>query len=328
MKALDRLLWFLLSLIAIAYVLVAVYASTGRYFFPKLPEYQDDIVAYLERKTGFDWEIEGLEGSWQKFDPIIRGKKIRIVDKDQDSVFYLTDFMLRLDALASLRYREPRITDFKAGEIQLLLEHTAEGQWIIKNVPTRHSDQQISLEDFVSHFRAIGLEDVDIRVLYRGEVVDMPSVKLAFQRFGDHRRVHFEQSSEQAGDLHLIVESEHSFWDHQGALSIYAKARDLSVNQWLAVFTDDWRLNQVTGEWWIRREPEQSRWSGTALIDDSTLGKGDSDEWLLKNGSVQLAAEQSYDGDLRLWWHELAGVWREQALDMPEGYIDTRVEQG
>ena len=153
-RFIDRFLWSLLIFIAGVYILLAVCMSLGRFYMPQLEKLSPQLVAYLEDRTGLDWQLEGLSGEWEKFRPVFRvnsfvatlprsSDSISFNDADIDNeqavnseaapqtVFSLVNGELRLDLIASVIDLGLRITHIRAEQLFVSLDKTSTNQWTL-----------------------------------------------------------------------------------------------------------------------------------------------------------------------------------------------------
>lgn len=129
----HSIIWLVLPIV----VVLALYVSVGRYFFPLLENYRDDIVMWTNERLAINLEIDQLDGQWNDFDPFISFDKIAIYAPDVDSrglikpAITVDRFSLELDSLNSFRYQYPMIRQASIEGVTLRLKQGGDESWLL-----------------------------------------------------------------------------------------------------------------------------------------------------------------------------------------------------
>ena len=185
-RFIDRFLWSLLMLIASVYIILAVCMSLGRFYMPQLEKLSPQLIAYLENRTGLEWQLEGLSGEWEKFRPVFRvnalvaslplsidstvteeslddiGNKEKNPEEKTKTVFSLVDGELRLDLIASVIDLGVRITHVSAKQLSLSLDKTPTNQWTLLGLDLSGERRALSIESFVRRLKSIDAQAINI----------------------------------------------------------------------------------------------------------------------------------------------------------------------
>ena len=130
----HSIIWLVLPVV----VILALYVSIGRYFFPLLENYRDDLVSFANRELAINLQIEQLAGQWNDFDPYIQLDAIQVYAPQVTSVaqgilpaIEVEHFSLELDSLSSFRYRFPVIRQASIEGVTLRLKQGDDNRWLL-----------------------------------------------------------------------------------------------------------------------------------------------------------------------------------------------------
>ena len=260
----HTLIWLIVPLV----VLLAIYISVGRYFFPLLENYRDDVVLWVNDRLPVVVQLEQLSGDWNRFDPFIQLENIALfsryqpIDNQENSqpAIQVERFSLELDSLSSLRYQQPVIRQASIQGVTLRLQQKEDTSWILKgwegfqpesvdgiasaNQQVKKDVSEIShLLSFLMHQQHLKMEYVWLELLdrygrqYRAfskriEAVDLGDGK---KRLQGNLQLNAE-SSEQAG--FILEVSGDPFNPPTLALDLYLQADSQSLTSWIEKFSD------------------------------------------------------------------------------------------
>ena len=267
-RFIDRFLWSLLMLIASVYIILAVCMSLGRFYMPQLEKLSPQLIAYLENRTGLEWQLEGLSGEWEKFRPVFRvnalvaslppsidstvteeslddiDNKEKNPEEKTKTVFSLVDGELRLDLIASVIDLGVRITHVSAKQLSLSLNKTPTNQWTLLGLDLSGERRALSIESFVRRLKSIDAQAINIDLpndqwvtgsRWIDERIQMPIMQMHFQQFEQTRQFTFTQQSEVEGDgsLTIYASAIGDPFSADAKVDVYAVADQLSLTPWL-----------------------------------------------------------------------------------------------
>ncbi|WP_148863435.1 YhdP family protein [Marinobacter fonticola] len=173
-----NLIW---GLVLALLIVVALYVVIGRQLVSAVGDYRQELEAELSQRLGQPVHIDGLEGRWRGFDPVIliAGIEVEEVAPSNEPAARIDSIRIRLDALTSLLRQRLVFSDFIASGLDLTLEQTPSGAMAIQGVPLAHSSV---LSDETSAEKTAGGPRAWIDKL--GGILSDPSVQLNQLRLG------------------------------------------------------------------------------------------------------------------------------------------------
>lgn len=124
--------WLVLPVV----VVLAIYVSIGRYFFPLLENYREDLVVRVNEHLPVAVQVGQLNGQWNQFDPFIQLADISIFSHyqslDAQAAIDVEHFSLELDSLSTFRYQQPVIRQASIQGVTLRLQQQEDLSWILK----------------------------------------------------------------------------------------------------------------------------------------------------------------------------------------------------
>ncbi|MDA8962969.1 DUF3971 domain-containing protein [Pseudomonadales bacterium] len=314
-RFIDRFLWSLLILIASVYIVLAVCMSLGRFYMPQLEKLSPQLIAYLENRTGLEWQLEGLSGEWEKFRPVFRVNALvaslppsidsTVTEESLDdtdnkeknpkektkTVFSLVDGELRLDLIASVIDLGVRITHVSAKQLSLSLDKTSTNQWTLLGLDLSGERRALSIEGFVRRLKSIDAQEINIDLpndqwvtgsRWIDERIQMPIMQMHFQQFEQTRQFTFTQQAEAEGDgsLTIYASAIGDPFSADAKIDVYAVADQLSLTPWLV----SGRPDTASGGISATKATNKDQW----LVDDWS-----GQFWAVKhpNGNWQASVE-------------------------------------
>ncbi|MDG1292520.1 MAG: hypothetical protein P8O99_00250, partial [Pseudomonadales bacterium] len=354
-RFIDRFLWSLLIFIAGVYILLAVCMSLGRFYMPQLEKLSPQLVAYLEDRTGLDWQLEGLSGEWEKFRPVFRvdsfvatlprsSDSISFNDADIDNeqavnseaapqtVFSLVNGELRLDLIASVIDLGLRITHIRAEQLFVSLDKTSTNQWTLLGLDLTGERRSLSLDRFIRRLQTIDAQEINIDLpdnqwiagnQWINSRIAMPVMQMHFQQFEQTRQFIFTQQGGDDGNLTIYANAIGDPFSVDAQVNIYAVADQLSLSPWFVSSAnthsnnnDKWLVDDWSGQFWAVKKPHEN-WQASVEINNGTLQRNDNPDWRLSDITLRLGAEINDQQGIDLWWQQLAASWRDEPLNMP-----------
>lgn len=129
----HSIIWLVLPVV----VVLALYVSVGRYFFPLLENYRDDLMLWANEQLAINLQIDQLDGQWNDFDPYIRLDQVEVYapqvapDDDVKPAIEVRNFSLELDSFSSFRYQFPVIRQASIQGVTLRLTQDADSSWYL-----------------------------------------------------------------------------------------------------------------------------------------------------------------------------------------------------
>ncbi|MCG8314133.1 MAG: hypothetical protein MI976_13055 [Pseudomonadales bacterium] len=122
-----------IGLIAII-VLMAVMVGLGRQAMTHIDEFQPKIEAYLEERSGLEFSIDNLQGSWEKLSPRFIVQQLAVKSPQAENAFFsLNTLSIEINIGESFFHLRPVIELWVDGVAAELLYR--EGKFTLKNAP-------------------------------------------------------------------------------------------------------------------------------------------------------------------------------------------------
>ena len=209
----------LLTASLVLLLILAVYVSLGRQLLPYVGNYHADIEAQLSERLGQTLRFASIEGSWQRFNPILTLHQVEIANTQSSGVERLLQvdtLTLELNAWKSLVRRQLLLASVDIDKPEFTLQETEDGRWQLFGF---ESDPAVALD-----------ADQALDLVSRVSELTLSNLQLTVRRANGHSR-NFERSRLQIQNrneqhyLHLDV------WqsDVIGPLSIAAELRGTRV---------------------------------------------------------------------------------------------------
>ncbi len=260
----HTLIWLVLPLV----VVLAIYVSVGRYFFPLLESYRDDVVLWVNDRLPVVVQLEQLSGDWNRFDPFIQLDNISLfsryqqVGKHENSqpAIQVEHFSLELDSLSSFRYQQPVIRQAAIEGVTLRLQQQDDMSWILKGwedfqsedgdgiaTASQQAKEDVSqlsrLLSFLMHQQHLKMEYVWLELFDRyGRQYRAFSKRIEAHDLGDGRKRlqgSLQLNAESAEQAGFILEVSGDPFDQSTlALDLYLQADPQSLTSWIEKFAD------------------------------------------------------------------------------------------
>ncbi|WP_417598302.1 YhdP family protein [Oceanospirillum sp.] len=129
----HSIIWLVLPVV----VVLALYVSIGRYFFPLLENYRDDLTSWANAQLAINLRIDQLHGQWNDFDPYIHLDQVEVYAPQvhaKDGIkpaLEVRSFSLELDSFRSFRYQFPVIRQASIQGVTLRLKQEEDARWLL-----------------------------------------------------------------------------------------------------------------------------------------------------------------------------------------------------
>ncbi len=126
-------------------LLLAIYVVLGRQAMLLLPDYKEELEAWLSDKAGVPISVESVEGKWHVYRPAVMLRGVRVNANHTDShVFPRLDYArVQLNLLASLAMQSPRLGDFEMSGFKVTVKRQKGGAIEVVGLPTMEKLAQL-----------------------------------------------------------------------------------------------------------------------------------------------------------------------------------------
>ncbi|MDZ7686845.1 MAG: hypothetical protein U5O39_19310 [Gammaproteobacteria bacterium] len=142
----------------------AVFVSVGRILVANIDAFETSIERRLSSALNVRVSFDGIEGSWEYFDPTVRFDGLIIGDGERPAIS-MGSVSARVNSLASLLERDLVVSELIVDRIGFDLVQTAEGSWHVVGMPGMGQSIDVSpLLASIEHLERVDIRGVDIRV--------------------------------------------------------------------------------------------------------------------------------------------------------------------
>ncbi|WP_019529735.1 YhdP family protein [Dasania marina] len=319
-----------------ALLLVASYASLGRYYIDYVEKYQRVLVGYFVEYTGLPVEVGSISGSWSKLSFILSFNDIVLHGANQQALLKIPQANFKVNPLQSLWHRRFLIDSVSLDGLTTRLEEKSPGKWSLAGFDYALADNNSALdvdqlldailaidrlEFFNSHIELQYYSDKQTK-LYTGELI--------LRHHQGFRRIHLQANLQDAQHydesdvvedepITLLVETLGDPRDDDFTAQGYLKfaAVDL-VEQLPVLHSFGLKPKQLTVDStiWLDWQPDRV----IALqgnISTPLFDIGSINEQLipiLKDFSLDFRAEKNLQDEWQLWLPSIAGEWQGQSI--------------
>lgn len=288
LKLLDYLSSFVLISFMVLVLLGAIVSSLFRYYLPQLENYQEEVLALINERSG-DVQIsaEKMTSAWHAFRPEFNLYGVQVKKAGWDDAIRLEKLSLDLDILKSIYHRALYFDYIEVASLDLLLMQDENRHWSLAGVASQKR-QPLDVDKLLRRIWAV--DELSIQRLhvqlqpYQGERVALPFLQVNANTLQGEKHVvaHLIDGNQETSKL--ILQADGEPWQADFSLRAYWQIKDFAMFDVLAMTGIDANLHSANwnSELWFSWQQQK----------------------LAVNAQLQLA-------DVNLRWHE-------QALSVPQ----------
>lgn len=316
MRRLYRWCWRL----AIALlVLLALYASLGRYYVQYLPDYSGRLTTYVRDNTGVDMQMTALESGWSGLSPVIAMEALEL-SHDNQLAARLTGVRGKLGVVSGLIIRRSvDILELRARRLELHLRQSDGGEWQFAGSSLAgNQEDSFDLAALLLGIREADLRELSLTLHYsNGEEARLWGQKLRLSGDSHFRRLKASLGIDDSSPTRLIAELSGDPRSDDFQLNTYVRLEDSSFTSVAPLFGAYETLAGVdgSGELWLSVDGRRgARWRGRIEIPELAVGSlWDSEQQITEANLVFGGAFA--DNEARSWFGELDFYWQNQYID-------------
>ena len=169
-KFFKRLIKFLAYTAAGAVILLAVAVGLFRLFLPKLPEYQEELKAWVSETVGVEVEFSGMDARWGLRGPELNFYDAELIRGDSNTrLLAAEEVSIGVAALRLLRDRTVVVDRISVRDTTIELREYDDGRWWLQGAPI--DDLLSAGQSSAASGGAIEItgEDIELAVLRAGD---------------------------------------------------------------------------------------------------------------------------------------------------------------
>ncbi len=306
----NRLLW---TVLVGAVLLVGVVVGLGRHYIGYLEQYREPLLAELERRSGYQIDVDGLRGEWRGVVPQIEIDNLRIAAPGADRpMVAMQQLTLGFSLFRSLHERAPVFHRVTGRGLRLTLEESAPRQWRLRGA-LPGSDKPFDVLPLLLAVRRAQIDDTDIGVHFVEGGGAQLQGDLQLERSGGFRRLALDVRVDGGAPVKAVLEVDgNPRRPQRNDARLYAEFDDLDLTPLLPVaqaFGLDLHHGRIDGRAWLE-------WRDGVLSARGQLG-ADTIELAALTGHEMAPLQQfkttfefeQRDGVRQLWLPTLSGQW-------------------
>lgn len=256
-----RILWLIASRGAVTLlIIVAIYASLGRYYADYVEPNREQILELLNQYSELHLQAGGLRAGWEGLSPVVYADNISISLRKGDPPKFIAQAAIAwVDVPATVRDRAIRLRsiDFTRAQIDTRPSRDSETEPGAESQTPQQRDLETIFASFIRPLRVLDHADY-IRVANSHLLsrYGQHDIDFLLERKGDFRRITGQFTVEESPAV-FVIETYGSLVDLDGLRAkAFTRLSDLQVDQWLpekyvastlratTEFWLDWNLEQ------------------------------------------------------------------------------------
>ncbi|MFT5575126.1 MAG: hypothetical protein ACI89D_000641 [Bermanella sp.] len=300
-------------------VILALYASLGRYYIQYLPQYGQNLSQLVHDNSGIDMQMTGLNGEWSGLSPVVSLQTLELSHQGQ-IVAKLTAVRGKLGVvLGLLSHQGIDLVELRARRLELHLRQSQQGDWLFAGNFLKGNDEgSFDLASLLLGIREANLRELSLTLHYfNGEEAQLWGHKLRFSGDSRFRRLKATLGIAESSPTRLIAELSGDPRSDDFQLNAYVRLEDSSFKSVAPLFGAYETLADIDGrgEFWLSSDGQRRmQWRGRAEVPEMALGSLWSSEQRITEANLVMGG--GYDGaELRSWFGELDFYWQDQYVD-------------
>lgn len=294
----------LLKVLAFWVLLVAAYLALGRQFFPAIERYNAEVATVLSEYLGVEVSIGELTGDWQRFNPIIEAREVRIGEQ-----LYIDRLLLEPSVLQSAVTLSPVFHKFELDDLQANVQQEDSGWQFSGLRAAAGNGGNFNLRAFLGLLRQqseVRFRNTEVHIQPR----DLPEITVFLSSgqltgFGEENWLKanatvFYEDFEVPIELQIESISRDGDYD----VDLYASHGRLDYSPWLLEELPWLEEMTLSGQYWVALRGERWQEATARLFAPRITFKGDSASFSLLDAETEFQAQRRENG-FDLWVNHL-----------------------
>lgn len=312
---LYRTAWITAGLVL---VVLALYASLGRYYIQYLPGYAPQLVQWVHDNTGAELSYHGLGTHWSGLSPVVELANLELTH-DGEPAATLSGGRGKLGILSGfIRRGFVDLLELHAQTLELHFYETETG-WHFAGRPLLGNAP--SDVDFVSTL--LGIREAEISALTvtlhyaNGESANLWGQRLRLAGEENFRRLKAGLGIEGSKTTRLIAELSGDPRSEDFTLAAYLRLENSTFSSIAPLLGRYKPLGDIEGRgevWFNLNGRNRATWQGRVQVPELHLGKLWAKDQILSSANLVFGGEMR-QGIARTWFSELDFYWENQYVD-------------
>lgn len=313
-------------------VLLALYASLGRYYIQYLPDYSHHLGDYLQEEAGIDLALSGLTTDWTGLSPVLAAEQVMLRRQDQLAA-RLVGARGKLGVVSGLLSRRSiDLLELQADRLELHLYEAAEGYWQFAGYPlVSRESTGFDLVSLLLSVRTAEVRELAMILHYAdGEKADIWGQRLRLAGDAGFRRLRGNLGIGESQPTRLIAELSGDPRSRDFRLNVHVRMEGSSFKTVAPLLGPYQALGDMrgSGEFWLQLSGrQQARWQGRLAIPELALGSLWQSPQRLTDATFEFAGILD-DDRARTWFSELGFYWQGQYIDWGGAQLTLALDGG
>lgn len=312
-------------------VIMALYASLGRYYIQYVPGYAPQLVQWVHDQTGAELNFEGLRTRWSGLSPVLELDRVTLSYEGAPAATISGGYG-KVGIISGLVRRGfVDLLELNAGTLELHFYETEKG-WHFAGQPlVNDSPSQFDFISTVMGIREAEISALSVTLHYaNGESANLWGQRLRLQGGGDFRRLKAGLGIEGSKATRLIAELSGDPRTPDFSLATYLRLENSSFASVAPLFGRYKTLAEIEGRgelWFSLNGRGRASWQGQIQVPELHLGE------LWASDQVLSSANLTFSGTLRnglarTWFSALDFFWEQQYVDWSGTQLSYHRQQG
>lgn len=260
--AVFRWCWYTVGILLILFALVI---SLAQYYFPRLSDYQSQLISEVNSRTPFGVAASRLTAEWTGLAPTIFARDLRLFDRaePQNVLVSVAAAEIRIDLIQSLVSQEVRVRKLIVENADIRLNEDENGNWTLVKTESEHqrgiSEFLLGLVLGVREVEFIGSR-VSLDFQHKPDLIDA-TASLRLENFKGFRRLRVAiDAAAERQSLNLLLEAKGNLREsNRFSLEGYLELEAVSTERFESMLQNlGLRLSptRLSGSLWLSRTPD------------------------------------------------------------------------
>lgn len=311
-------------------VVLALYASLGRYYIEYLPKYAEHLASYVRDNSDIEMRMVKLEGDWSGLSPVLSLQSLELAHEGQIAA-KLTGVRGKLGVVSGLlSHQSIELIELRASRLELHLRESEAGDWRFAGSSlTGGSEGSFDLVALLLGIRDANLSELNLTLHYfNGEEAQLWGHRIRLSGDSHFHRLKATLGIAESSPTRLIAELNGDPRSDDFILNAYVRLEDSSFKSVAPLFGRYEKLAGIdgSGEFWLSVNGQhKAQWRAQVDVPEFALGSLWDSEQRLTDANLVLGG--AYDGkEFRSWFGALDFYWQNQYVDWSGLQVSMRTE--
>lgn len=311
-------------------VVLALYASLGRYYIQYLPDYAGHLETYVRDNAGIELQVSALDGKWSGLSPLVAMEALEL-GHDSQVAARMLGVRAKLGVVSGLLARQRiDVLELRARRLEIHLRQSDQGEWQFAGRSLQgNKDGGFDIVSLLLAIREANLSELSLTLHYaNGNDARFWGQKIRLAGDSQFRRLKATLGLDDSSPTRLIAELSGDPRSADFQLNAYIQLEDSSFTSVAPLFGAYETLAGVdgSGELWLSVDGRnEARWRGRVEVPELAVGSLWDSEQKLTDANLVFGGVYA-GGEARSWFGELDFYWQNQYIDWSGLQLSVRAD--